>query len=46
MEEQNFNLMKIAGKLKKYLDEERAYLFTPCQSRCLGSPGKIWCNRS
>ena len=25
MEEQNFNLMKIAGKLKKYLDEDRLW---------------------
>ena len=105
MEEQKFNLMKIAGKLKKYLDEdrlwhtlgvmqmsaslairydypmERAQLagllhdcakcipakkklkickdnkipvtdlresipFYSMPSRCLGSPGKIWCNGS
>ena len=25
MEEQKFNLMKIAGKLKKYLDEDRLW---------------------
>ena len=39
MEEQKFNLMKIAGKLKKYLDEDRLWHTLGDADECIpGNP--------
>lgn len=43
MEEQKFNLMKIAAKLKKYLDEDRLWAHPRCDAdECIpGNPLRL-----